>query len=490
MNLRSKVIVIVLCLLPLIPLWYFEYLPLQDYPNHLARLTILSHYEHSDFYRQNFTVKFLEGISPLPYLALDLFVTKVVPFLDTDKAMRLFISLYIILYMLGLSVLSRQLKLDFSLLALLNLPVMYSSFFHFGFLNFIFSIPLLLLTVWSLERYEAERNTANMILIGILSLLIYLSHIFTLFIFFIILLLYLFTRRLKVGEYFYLSIAISPSLFLSVNYLLMSTNNNPLSVVRYEILSTPFYYKIVLLTYPFSYLSLNLMVVYSLLYAFGIYVVVRNSLFINKRYLVLSLLLLFAYFLLPLKAVNGQYIDGYYMDVRVLLFSLTLFPLSLRVKDNRNIDLARMLLCVLFFISFSGLLYSFSDFNRNFSASCARVIKQETSVFPINVMGSKSAIRPYNSSWGYLSTRQEILTPFLFTGRHIPVAYKKRPPALSEFRFNQGDEAMDMAFLNKLRENYDYVLLLGTDPKAERLIDSIARERCRDKSVKVYEIFR
>jgi hypothetical protein len=58
--------------MPLIPVWYFDYLPLQDYPNHFARLSILSSYEHSDFYKNNFTLKPLEGTSPLTYTCITL----------------------------------------------------------------------------------------------------------------------------------------------------------------------------------------------------------------------------------------------------------------------------------------------------------------------------------------------------------------------------------------------------------------------------------
>lgn len=487
---RSKVVVLLLCLLPLIPIWYFDYLPLQDYPNHLARLSILSHYEHSDFYKQFFTVNFFKGISPLPYLTLDLFVTRLSHFLDVDSAMRVFISLYIFLYITGLFLLARQLKLDFGLLGLLNLPVMYSSFFHFGFLNFMFSIPLFLVTVWALAKYQGTRNMAYVVVIAIFSLLIYLSHIFTLLLFLIFLVVYLFAGRLKIKEYAYLLIAVLPSFVFSLNYLVLSTNYRPLDSVRYESISKPLFYKLVLLTSPFSYLSFNLIVIYSLLYAFALFIISRNSSSVDKFYLIFSLLLLFTYFVLPLKAVNGHSIDGYYIDVRVLLFSLILFPLSLRITDNRNIDLAKVILYILFFMSFSGLLHSFSDFNRNFSASCARAIKPRSSVFQINVMPAESGIRPYSSAWGFFCKEREILTPYLFTGTHIPVTYKYRPPALTEFQIGRGNAERDRDFLNKLRDNYDYILFMGNDQKTEDLIGTVSQKMCVDKSVGLYEINR
>ena len=488
--LRSKIIVVVLCLLPLIPLWYFDYLPLQDYPNHFARLTILSNFEHSDFYRQNFRVSFFQGISPLPYLALDIFVTKCMPFLDIDKAIRVFTSLYIILYIVSLYLLAGQLKLDFNVLVLVNLPLMYSSFFHFGFLGFVFSIPLFLLTIWSLERYTINKNTLYVFLIGLFSLLMYLSHLFTILIFFVFLFCHLFTRRLKIREYVYVLAAISPSLIFSINYLLLSTSYNPLSIIRYETVSEPFYYKIVLLTIPFSYLSFNLIIWYSLFFAFAIYIILRNSSFNNKLYLVSSALFLFVYFILPLKAIGEHDIDAYYLDVRFFLFTLILFPFSLQVKNNRNLDFARVILYSLFLVSFWGLFHSFSDFNKNFSTACASEIKQESSIFQINATQLKSGIRPYNNAWGYFYREREILTPYLFQGPHIPIQYRNRPPLLSKFLVNQGNKEMEKELLYKLKENYNYILLIGNNSQMEEMISSISHEICSEKLVRLYKIER
>jgi hypothetical protein len=487
-RLRSKAVVLLLCLLPLIPIWYFQYLPFQDYPNHLARLSILSSYDHSEFYKQHFSLHFFEGISPLPYLALDFFVTGLAHFIDVDTAARIFISLYVLLYVFGLHLLSRDLKLDFGFLLLLNLPIMYSSFFHLGFLDFMFSIPLFLFALWTLRRYEDGKKMSYLILLGILSLLIYLSHIFTLLMFFFFLAVYLLAGRLKIKESVYVLVAVLPSFVFSVNYLLLSTDYRPLNIVRYESVSKPFFYKLVLLTSPFSYLPFNLIVVYSVLYALALYIALRNSSSLDKPYLIFSLLLLVTYFALPLKEVNGHSIDGYYIDVRVLLFSMILYSLALRVKDNRNINLASVALYILFFMGFSGLLYSFLDFNKTFSDSCARVIRRGSSVFPINVMPAKSAVRPYSSAWGYFSVRREIITPYLFTASHIPIAYRDRPPVLPGLRTGQGNKDRQRDSLNKLRQKYNYVLLMGTDPQIENLIGEVARKTCQDKSVGVYEI--
>jgi hypothetical protein len=486
--LRSKIIVVVLCFLPLIPIWYFDYLPLQDYPNHFARLTILSDYEHSDFYRQNFSVNYFQSISPLPYLALDIFVTKLLPFLDIETAVRAFISLYIISYIVSLYFLAGQLKLDFNVLMLVNLPLLYSSFFHFGFLNFVFSIPLFFMAIWSLERYVISKNTLYVFLVGLFSLLMYLSLLFTIFIFFVFLFFHLFARKLNIKEYLYILAAISLSLILSINYVILSTNYSPFSMVKYKTISKPFYYKIILLTIPFSYLNFKFISIFSLMFAVAIYIIMRNSSFRNKRYLVFSAILIFVYFALPLKAIGENNIDAYYLDIRFYLFALLMLPLSLQVKNNRNIDVARVILYGLCLVSFWGLFNSFSDFNGNFSVACASKIEQESTVFPITASPAKSGIRPYTSAWGYFYKEKEILTPYLFQGPHIPIQYKNRPPLLSRLWANKGNKEKEKELLSELTENYDYILLIGNSYENEEMIRSISHEICADKMVKLYKI--
>lgn len=476
--LRSKVFVLVLCLLPLIPIWYFDYLPLQDYPNHLARLTILSDYEHSDFYKNNFSIKFFKGILPLPYLTLDIFVNKFLYFIDTDKAMKVFISLYIILYILSLYLLARHLKQDFALLMLINLPIIYSWCFYLGFLDFIFSIPLFLFSVWAIEKYEMNKNKLNIFLIGLLSILIYLTHIFTFFVFCIFLLCYLFTRRLNIREYIYLIAAISLSLFLGIKFGLVCVP---------KITISPFVKKFLGSFSIFFNLPLNLFVINSSLFACAIYIIMRNSSLHKKLYLTSSIVFLLVYLILP-RTVNGT---EAYIDVRALLFSLILVPFSLQIKNSRHVEFAKLVLIVVFFVSFSWLLISFSNLNKNFSTKCADQIERRSVILPVDATqpeGSLGGITPYLHSWGYFLKHKEILTPYLFQHTHIPIKYKYKPPAPSEYWAMFGNKEIAPEFMDKIRETYDYVLLVGNDSKVEGLIDSISFKICSDRLVSLYKI--
>lgn len=473
----TKIALAVLCLLPLIPIWYFDYLPLQDYPNHLARLNILSDYEHSDFYKKKFSLIPFKLASPLThtYMGLDLFVNKLMPFLDINIAMKVFISLYVIMYISGIYLLANQLKQDFRLLLLINAPLIYSSFFYLGFLNFLFSIPVFLFTVWAIDRYMTNRNVLNLFLMLFLMLLVYLSHIFTFAILCILLFCRMATGGLKTREYISVAAIISIFLILNINFLS--------DILRHKTLFEPFFLKLTFLTFPFSHLPTNLLIIASALFTSAVCMILISSPITNKFYLTASVVFFLLYLILPFKRALAH------VDVRAFLFSLILLPLSFNIREGRYTKLARLILLSVFLLNLSWILFFFSDFNKNFSTRCADKIEQGSIVLPIDATKSKSAvIRPYIHSWGYFLNHKEFLTPYLFTGSHIGIEHKNKPPAPSEWWVILGDMDKGAAFMNTIKDTYDYILIVGSSPEAEEMIGSISYEVCSDRSVRLFKI--
>jgi hypothetical protein len=471
-----QIFVSALCFLPLVAIWYFDYLPLQDYPNHFARFHILSNYGHSDFYSENFRIEPFKGISPLPHLALDLFVNKLMTFLDIHSSMRIFISLYVILYVTSIYLLARQLKLNISLLLLINLPLIYSCFFSLGLLNFIFSIPLFLFAILVLYRYEIKRTNLHIFFLGLLSIFMYLVHIFTFFIFCIFLSLHLLTRRLKIKEYIYLLIAIFPSLFFSINYIVLSTS------ITVTVRKT-FLEKLANLNFHFFNLPDHFFKINSILFAVAIYLVIRNSSVKDKLYLSFSAILVLFYFVLPFASMNGSYID-----VRTLLFALILFPFSLKINNNIYIGVVKLILLIVFFISFSWLLKSSMDFNENFSTKCAEKIEEKSFIFPIDASSIENEIKPFIHSWGYFIDQVDFITPYLFSGVQQQIVYTNKPPAPSEYWALYNDIESGAKFMDKISNFYEYILLFGNNSDVESLIGDISFMICSDKSVRLYKI--
>lgn len=471
-----KITALFFALLPIIPIWYFDYLPLQDYPNHLARLTICSLYEHSDFYRNYFKIDFFNSVSPLPYITLDLFVNRLFSFIEIEKAMRLFITLYIVFYVLSLYLLSRRLRLDLSFLLLINIPLIYSWFFFTGLLNFIFSIPLFLFSVWAIERYDANRNISNIFLIGLFSIFIYFTHIFTFLIFLVFLSCYLLVRKLKARESILLLASVSLSLFFSINSGLVDIPVNTMNSLLDKFKG---------LFMLFFYLPNSLIIINSVLFVATIIIILRNSFIYNKLYFISSIALLLIYLILP-QEMNGYRSD---LDMRVLFFSFMLLPLSLQIQYNGYVELAKFILIVVILISFSWSLISFTDFNKNFSTVCAGQLENRTFVLPVDATQHETDIlTPYLHSWGYFLKYKEVLSPYLFQHNHIPIKYRDRPPAPSEFWVTHENKEISPKLMGEISDTYDYILLIGNDPKVEDLIGSISYQVCSDRLVSLYKV--
>jgi hypothetical protein len=474
---KLKIFVVVICLLPLLPIWYYDYLPLQDYANHFARLSILTSYEQADFYREYFQLVPMRALSPLTYtyLTLDMFVNTLSAFLGIAKAMKVFLTFYVIFYIASIFLISYRLKIRFDLLMIIQIPLIYSCFFHLGLLNFLFSIPLLMFTFFAVESYEMKRNKFYIVLIGIFLMLLYFTHIATFVVFYIFLICYLITKRQKAKILVLILVTISLFMILNSDFFV--------SMGKSAMMKEPFLDKIIWLMFPFAYQPYKPLIISSILSVLSMYIIIRNSSCSRKHYLIASILFLFIYFILPYKSSVGS------IDVRTLLFSLVILPLSFDTRNNRPVDFAKVILLVVIFINFSWLFISFSDFNKNFSTICAGEIEERSVVLPIVTVKPQSpAARPYLNSWGYFYGHKEILTPYLFMGSPMRIVYKHRPPAPYQWWFLSNKIEEVEKSINAIQETYNYILLIGNDAQVQGIIKPISYKVCSDRSVSLYKI--
>jgi len=123
------------------PIWVFEYIPLVDYPNHLARIEILSFYDRTPYLQQTY----VHDTRLLPDLAMDL----VVPFLRRHLSLaasgKIFLTGLLSLYCLGTVALAAVLHGRLTLRAVLLWPTFYNSALVWGFLNYVAGVCLFLL---------------------------------------------------------------------------------------------------------------------------------------------------------------------------------------------------------------------------------------------------------------------------------------------------------------------------------------------------------
>ena len=170
--------VTVLTLACLWPIWWYRFLPMQDYPQHLFIAHVLSTFDSPDFdWQQNYELNSSGGAYTLTYGLLRLF-----SMLTTiEAAGKLLTSLYVLLMSIVVLRIARfhsGTHIPWSLL--LIFPFIFNQTYFLGFQSYLLSIPLLFLALLYLGHFASHAVTIRSILYqaGILTLL-FLTHPFS-----------------------------------------------------------------------------------------------------------------------------------------------------------------------------------------------------------------------------------------------------------------------------------------------------------------------
>ena len=126
-----------------LPVWTLHHFPSQDGPSHLYNAAVLADWSSQPVYRQYYDFHVTAAGNLLPQLALA-GLLRVAPEALIEKTL---LTAYFVLFALAFLALLREVSpyaRTFSLFAFIFAA---SNFFHVGFWNFIFSIPLALLTL-------------------------------------------------------------------------------------------------------------------------------------------------------------------------------------------------------------------------------------------------------------------------------------------------------------------------------------------------------
>lgn len=157
----------------LVPIWLVNYPGMVDYPNHLTRCYILSHYhQNADWQALYKVVK-----DPLPNLALELIVVPLNRFLPLLLCGKMFLTLAAMLYLGGC------LWLGYALLGRLNwiAPIaaltFYNSALLFGFVNYCFGLGAFLCALAFWMQSRQHMSWPRFFLCSLFSLAAYLSHL-------------------------------------------------------------------------------------------------------------------------------------------------------------------------------------------------------------------------------------------------------------------------------------------------------------------------
>jgi hypothetical protein len=479
-NLLPLVALVFVGMLPLYSIWSSDFLPLTDFPNHIARIEILKVYETSAFYRQYFFVDYLNGHLPIPDIIFDLFAVKLVPFLTVQSAGRLFLSLYVLLSVVAVLLLAEETGADREIVLLGYLPVVYSLFFNMALLNFIFSIPLFMLCLVAFLRYEKRGRPLYLTMLVVLLAVLYISHLFSFCALSVTLILQLALSRLRRRKVLLALAALSVVIvFLYLSRDVLALRNYP-SWARYKLHLLPLYF----LSYPVNYLDYRAGMLILVLYVVGLLWHVATSPLANRGVAVTGMFFFFLYLVLPFSGISGTMIDARALPFAVLMLLVSFGP---RVKAGRGVPVI-LFLIVLALKAYGSFSY-YSEFPHNFSriSSCMDRVENGVVLLPLCSM-DESNINPYNHVWAYEVLKKEIVTPYLFAGRAQPLKYRRplfAPSPLWAYEKNYDEPPL---FWQKIRNTYDYVLIVGGNAKLKKAVGGIGQTVCDTGVSSLYRV--
>lgn len=162
-----------LAILLVVPIWAVEYPPLVDYPNHLARGYILYHHDDVPTFREHFDADYLST----PSLAMDGFMLALQPILPLRIAGKLFLTLTILLWLVGWHLLGRAIHGHATWLSLGAALFAYHSMFFYGFTNFAFGLGVFLVALAAWYHGRAHWGWWRHLLVAVLAVACFFSHL-------------------------------------------------------------------------------------------------------------------------------------------------------------------------------------------------------------------------------------------------------------------------------------------------------------------------
>jgi len=159
-------------------IWSVRFPPMQDYPQHLSQVQILSEYSNPDYgYKDNFSV----DLKPAPYAtfyAITLFFSK---FFSIETAGKVAISLYVLLILfLVLKIMQHSKCNSFPWGVLLLFPFAFNQQYFLGNLNYLLSLPILLLALMDQKNLIQGEGVGRAAFIQVLWMLaLFFTHPFT-----------------------------------------------------------------------------------------------------------------------------------------------------------------------------------------------------------------------------------------------------------------------------------------------------------------------
>ena len=166
---------LVSCAAVVIPVWVPEYLPLVDWPQHLAVVSVLAEHGNPAY---GFDRYIDVGPFMTTYMTFYGGAALLAPLFGIDGAARLLLCFFFVGAPLSLAYLLRSMGRA-PHPALAAFPVTYCWSFYFGFASYLVSLPLLFFALGLVFRQAKERTWVGGIGLALMCIVVFFTHAFT-----------------------------------------------------------------------------------------------------------------------------------------------------------------------------------------------------------------------------------------------------------------------------------------------------------------------
>lgn len=443
-------------ILQLCPIWFTAYPPMHDYPNHLARAHILYHYDQFDSYQATYE----RDWHLVPNLAIDVIVPLLLHVVSIETASKIFLSLMLILFNLGLHLLGTAVAGQPHWSALAATFFTFNYAVAYGFVNYVFGLGLFFITLAVWMRARSAWTMGRVVSLVLLTAMCYFSHL-SAFVFLAITvtgLTILDMAKTRVIGWQH-GLGILPLIPVTVIYLLYSAgiqHRAPLVWLQ-PVLTT----KLTGFLYPFA--SYNVPVELALSTVFGAIMAIGLCWrFTRARYhedpLILGALLVGLYLIAPFSAAESHYVDRRFIIPAAVLGVLA-------VKLNPAKLIGRYLVIVLVLLSFGRaavIWHSWTHISRDIETQVQvlDLLPHEPRVYPMLMVegqGRTDWLSDMHSyfAFHYATIYRHAFLPTIYAWKSVnPIHLRSTEPDETRMSPDVPDERIDW---RRILATYDYV---------------------------------
>jgi hypothetical protein len=183
---RNSIYLLVFLGLHLLPIWFFKYIPTQDGPSHLYNAFVLKEYDNSNYsiFQKYYQLNLRFFPNWFSYLVMFVLMSFFPPLI----AEKIFLSGYVISFPLSILYFIRGVEEDNkkeSFFPFVGFLFVYHYLFQLGFYNFCYSTSFYFFALGYWWKFRYHFQFKRVIVLGMIVVLIYFCHLFSVVLFFI-----------------------------------------------------------------------------------------------------------------------------------------------------------------------------------------------------------------------------------------------------------------------------------------------------------------